>query len=113
MFKAAKAGPQKAVTANRLDDGRVVFLGPDGWVSTVAEARLLADGPELDEANAWAKSQHDARIVVEPYPIDIEVRDGVPVPARIRERIRAEGPTVVYGDVEYNALTRGGAAAVE
>ena len=26
MFKAAKAGPQKAITANRLDDGRVVFL---------------------------------------------------------------------------------------
>jgi hypothetical protein len=105
MFKAAKSGPQKAITANRLDDGRVVFLDDaGGWTLAIGEARLVTDGPELDAANAYGKAQHDARIVVEPYPIDIEIVDGRPVPARIRERIRAEGPTVLYGEAEYQAI---------
>jgi hypothetical protein len=106
MFKAAKAGPQKAITANRLDDGRVVFLDElGGWVPTLVEARLLSDGAALEQASAYAKAQHDARIVVEPYAIDVEIVDGLPVPARIRERIRAQGPTVRYGDAEYAALS--------
>jgi hypothetical protein len=105
MFKAAKAGPQKAITANRLGDGRVVFLDEaGGWATTLVEARLLADGPELDKAMAYARAQHDARIVVEPYPIDIVTADGLPVPSRIRERIRAQGPTVRYGAAELAAL---------
>jgi hypothetical protein len=105
MFKAASAGPQKAITANRLGDGLVVFLDPaGGWSLSIAEARLVSDGPELDEANAYAKAQHDARVVVEPYPIDIEVVDGKPVPVRLRERIRAEGPTIAYGEAEYAKL---------
>lgn len=105
MFKAAKAGPKKAITANRLSDGLVVFLDDAGaWSVAIADARLLSDGPDLDAANAYAKSQHDARIVVEPYPIDVEIVDGRPVPVRLRERIRAEGPTVVYGDAERAKL---------
>ena len=105
MFKAAKAGPQKAITSNRLDNGRVVFLDAEGgWTPDVAAALLVADGPELDAATAYAQAQHDARIVVEPYAIDIAMVDGRPTPARIRERIRAEGPTVAYGEAEYAAL---------
>jgi hypothetical protein len=30
--------------------------------------------------------------------------DGRPVPVRLRERIRAEGPTVVYGEAERTKL---------
>ena len=30
MFKAAKEGPAKVITANDLRDGLVVFLAPDG-----------------------------------------------------------------------------------
>ena len=105
MFKAASAGPQKAITANRLGDGLVVFLdAAGGWSLAIADARLVSDGPDLDEANAYAKAQHDARIVVEPYPIDIEIVDGKPVPVRLRERIRAEGPTIAYGEAEYAKL---------
>jgi hypothetical protein len=105
MFKAAKAGPQKAITANRLSDGLVVFLDDSGgWSLSIAEARLVSDGADLDAANAYAKSQHDARIVVEPYPIDVEMVDGRPMPVRLRERIRADGPTVVYGEAERTKL---------
>ncbi len=107
MFKAAKAGPQKAITANRLDDGRVVFLDERGvWVHDIAEALLVSDGPDLDNASAYAEAQADARIVLEPYPIDVTIADGRPVPVRIRERIRAEGPTVAYGEAEYATLNK-------
>lgn len=112
MFKAAKAGPAKVITANDLGDGLVVFLDPDGgWSHLIAEARVLQDGPELDEATAYAKQQHDDRVVVEPYPIDVAVgEDGIPVPVRLREKIRADrGPTIVYGRDEVAKLKAGAA----
>jgi hypothetical protein len=108
MFKAAKAGPAKVVTANRLDDGIVVFLDDEGgWPVEITKARILEDGPDLDGALAYAKEQHDARVIVEPYAIDVEVKDGVPVPVRLRELIRARGPTVDYGDAERARLAAG------
>jgi hypothetical protein len=111
MFKAAKEGPAKVITANDLRDGLSVFLDHDGgWTRDIAFARVVEDGPDLDSANAYAKAQHDAQIVVEPYPIDVEVKDGVPRPTRLRERIRAErGPTIVYGEEEVTKLRAGGA----
>ena len=107
MFKAAKEGPAKVVTANDLRNGLVVFLdGDGGWTVDIAEARVVEDGPELAGAIAHAKAQTDAQVVLEAYPIDVVVSDGVPVPVRLRERIRAErGPTVAYGDAERAKLT--------
>jgi hypothetical protein len=109
MFKAAKEGPAKVITANDLGDGLVVFLDHDGgWTHFIAEARVVEDGPDLDGGLAYAKAQHDARIIVEPYPIDVEVTGGVPVPVRLREKIRADrGPTIVYGYDEYQKLGTG------
>ena len=106
MFKAAKEGPAKVITANALGDGLVVFLDHDGgWTHDIAFARVFADGPDLEAGNAYAKAEHDARVVVEPYPIDVTVTDGVPVPVRLREKIRADhGPTIVYGEAEVAKL---------
>jgi hypothetical protein len=110
MFKAAKEGPAKVITANDLGDGLVVFLAPDGgWTHDIAESRLLADGAELEEASAYARAQHDARVVVEPYPIDVKLVDGRPEPVRLREKIRADrGPTIPYGEDEVAGLLAGG-----
>jgi hypothetical protein len=106
MFKAAKEGPAKVITANDLRDGLVVFLTPDGgWTHDIAEARVVEDGADLESAAAYAKAQHDARIIVEPYPIDVTVTGGVPIPQRLREKIRADrGPTIPYGDAEREKL---------
>ncbi len=106
MFKAAKDGPAKVITANDLRGGLVVFVDTEGgWTFDISAARVFTDGPDLDEGVAFAKAQSDARIVVEAYPIDVDVKDGVPVPARLREKIRAErGPTIVYGDAERAKL---------
>ena len=109
MFRAAKEGPAKVITANDLRDGLVVFLDQDGgWIHDIARSRVVEDGPDLESAIAYAKAQHDARIVVEPYAIDVEVVGGVPVPVRFREKIRADhGPTIPYGEDERRKLGAG------
>ncbi|MCB1489289.1 MAG: DUF2849 domain-containing protein [Bauldia sp.] len=114
MFKAATSGPAKVITANRLDNGLVVFLDPEGgWALDIAGARIL-DDDELDAALAYGKAQDEARIILDPYAIDVEVTEGLAVPVRLRERIRAErGPTVVYGEAERAKLTAGNAEAAE
>ena len=108
MFKAAKDGSLKVITSHRLDDGLVVFLMPDGnWSREIAAARLLEDAANLEEATTYANAQHDARVVIEPYAIEVQVSETGPVPIRLRERIRAEhGPTVVYGAAERAKLAR-------
>ncbi len=69
---------------------------------------MVEDGSDLEGATAYAEAQHDARIVVEPYPIDVEVVGGIPVPVRLREKIRADrGPTIVYGEEEVAKLRTG------
>ncbi|WP_051231164.1 DUF2849 domain-containing protein [Kaistia adipata] len=92
----------KLITANHLADGLVVFLtAAGGWSYRLADARVIPDA-ELDVALAHAKAQHEAQIVVDPYEIEATVdADGVPVPVRLREKIRAAGgPTVAYGEAE-------------
>lgn len=81
----------KALTANRLADGEVVFWAHGRWVERFGEAELFeADSPAGD-AEAKAKSQ--PTVVVDPYLIDVApVDDGV-APVSYRERLRALGPT--------------------
>ncbi len=107
MFKAAQQGPVKVITANDLGNGLVVFLDAgDGWTHDIASARVLEDGPELEAAIAYGQAQHDSRVVIDPYPIDVTVGEHGPVPIRLREKIRADrGPTVAYGDEERARLT--------
>lgn len=81
------------VTANRLSDGRVVFLAADGWTRDIAAALVPADKEALDAALARAAADAAANLVVEPYAIAVR-RDGATlVPERLRERIRVGGPT--------------------
>jgi len=99
---------ETVITANRLSDGLVVFLDAEGgWQTDIAKARVIP-APEIADALAYAKTQHDARVVVEPYEIDVSVENGVPVPVRLRERIRAAGPTVAYGEAEIAARAQSG-----
>lgn len=84
----------KLVTANRLDDGTVVFYDGSGWTDRIVAAARLSDGDALDLALAAARRDVAANIVVEPYEIDVTVDEGrPPVPVRLRERIRVGGPT--------------------
>ncbi len=90
---------QQALTANRLTDGRVVFrTNAGGWTLAVREAALATDQAAADAALAAGKADEAAQVIVDPYLIDIDLSGAEPRPARLREAIRAFGPTIAYGD---------------
>jgi len=81
----------RALTANRLGDGEVVFWSHGRWVERFGEAELFTDDAAAEAAEAAGKGQ--PTIVVEPYLIEvIQAEDGV-APVAYRERVRALGPT--------------------
>jgi hypothetical protein len=80
------------VTANRLIDGIVVFQDEaGGWSEDFARAAAHEDA-----AAALARASQDvaASLVVDPYAIEVELRNGHYAPKALREAIRATGPTV-------------------
>jgi sulfite reductase (NADPH) hemoprotein beta-component len=84
----------KAVTANRLIDGEVVFWKSGAWVDSFGEAQLFDDAQADEVEAAVAKGKAQPTVIVEPYPIDlVAVEGGGLAPVSYRERIRALGPT--------------------
>jgi hypothetical protein len=80
------------VTANRLIDGIVVFQDEaGGWSEDFARAAVHEDA-----AAALARASLDvaASQIVDPYAIEVELRNGHYAPKALREAIRATGPTV-------------------
>ena len=87
---------RRAVTGNRLRDGRpVYFVGSGRWSDEVAEAAHAA--PEAAERLLAEAQQGSLHPVVAPYLIDVTFSDGRLRPVGLRERIRAFGPTVGAG----------------
>jgi sulfite reductase (NADPH) hemoprotein beta-component len=81
------------VTANRLTDGRVVFRDRDGrWVSAIAGAAVL-DAAAAKVAVEASQADVAARLIVEPYAIDVVQGPAGIAPKTMREQIRAGGPT--------------------
>jgi hypothetical protein len=83
----------KAVTANRLTDGKVVYRTPDGaWSPDPAHAA------RLDAADAQAAldaALGDSLTIVGPYLIEIGEAEAFTPAGRkhVRETIRLSGPT--------------------
>jgi hypothetical protein len=87
------------VTANRLVDGIVVYLAPDGgWVENLAHARLANTEPEVALLESEAAKAVAERKVVAAYPMDVALEDGVPVALSVREKIRAAHRTTLSKD---------------
>ena len=83
------------IIANRLSDGRVVFLNERaGWVPDIADGLLLRGKPDAVQRLARAQQAVEANVVVDPYLIDVLVEDGRRRPTQVREQIRAFGPSV-------------------
>ncbi len=82
------------ITANRLSDGIVVFFDAHGrWTEAFPEAAIYADETTKDAALAEAKKTELANEVVDPYAVEMVVRNGHFAPKALREAIRANGPT--------------------
>ncbi|MEW5423630.1 DUF2849 domain-containing protein [Amorphus sp. 3PC139-8] len=85
----------KVVTANRLIDGIVVFLGrSQRWVEQIDDVSPFEDDAAIEAALAYAARCVEAREIVEPYAIDVRADKHGVTPVRLREAIRAKGPTV-------------------
>lgn len=80
----------RAITANRLADGDVVFWNAGRWVDQFVQAQVFADDAAADVAVAEAAQP---TVVVEPYVIDLVQGDLGLAPVSYRERIRCLGPT--------------------
>jgi hypothetical protein len=81
----------KALTANRLTDGEVVFWTGQFWSERFADAQMFDDGDLAEAAEAHAKAQ--ITLLVDPYLIEVAPVDGGVAPISYRERLRALGPT--------------------
>lgn len=82
------------IIANRLADGRTVFLSAPGcWVESIAAGCLL-DATAAPDLLAAARGDEAANLVVDPYLIEV---DDDRQPLVWREQIRADGPTVLTG----------------
>ena len=89
------------LTGNELMSGATVYLDRAGkWVEELQQARVfLKEEAEAKDA-AIAATKQTGRI----NSIEVEtvsLRDGVIYPDRIRERIRAEGPTAPRFDRQH------------
>ena len=85
---------QQILTANRLQVGEVVYWNSaKGWVESLSDAEVLAEG-KADAALKGAAEWVLKREVVGPYLFAVKVSESAVTPVKIRERIRAAGPTV-------------------
>lgn len=85
----------QVITANRLTDGTVVFLGADAsWVERIGAARIFDGAEQATAGLAAARKAEDDNLVIDVYAIEVAEKDGVVTPIRLREAIRASGPTI-------------------
>lgn len=86
------------LTGNELVSGATVYLSRTGaWVEDLQQARVFLK----EEADARDAAIEATKKTMRINSLEIEavqLRDGVIYPDRIRERIRAEGPTAPRRD---------------
>lgn len=84
----------KILTANRLADGEVVWLAPDhSWAVSIEAAEIARDKAAEEVLERIGKAALSGNQVVDVALVDVAVVDGAIRPLRLRERIRAAGPT--------------------
>lgn len=87
----------KVLTANRLTDGIAVWLDASGaWSENLQQALVARHAEAVASLEAIGKRDFAANRVVDLAVVDVEEIDGRLWPTRMRERIRAAGPTIAY-----------------
>ncbi len=85
------------LTANRLNDGLVVFLtAANTWSLNINEAVLVQEPIARKALENRGAEFEAASLVTGAYLVDATRDEAGIVPAHVRERIRACGPTVAY-----------------
>ena len=85
----------KILTANRLSDGEAVWYADGRWAETMDGAEIATDKAGEEHLDAIGKAAFAANLVLDVALVDVELTDtGAIRPIRLRERIRAAGPTI-------------------
>jgi hypothetical protein len=87
----------KVLTANRLGDGIAVWLDANGtWTEDLQAAFVARHAEAVASLEEVGKRDFSANRVVDVNLVDVAEQDGRLWPTRLRERIRAAGPTIHY-----------------
>jgi hypothetical protein len=87
----------QVLTANRLTDGIAVWYSHDGqWSEKFADVQIARTQDAATALEVIGKQAFAANLVLDVNLVDVEEKDGKLVPLRLRERIRADGPTIDY-----------------
>ncbi len=85
----------QVVTASRLADGAVVFLDAGGgWSERLDQSSIFADKAAAAAGLEIGMATEVANVVIDVYAVDVSVQAGSIVPIKLREAIRARGPTI-------------------
>jgi Protein of unknown function (DUF2849) len=87
----------QVISANRLSDGVVVYLGHDSsWVERLSEAKIFSSKVQADAELLAAQGDAKRNLVVEPCLVEVREDQGSLRPTTLREAIRAQGPTIDF-----------------
>ncbi|MGV3552833.1 DUF2849 domain-containing protein [Rhizobium sp.] len=87
----------QVLTANRLTDGIAVWYDRDGtWNEWIGRSAVANSKEEAENLEAIGKKAYADNIVLDVNLVEVEEIEGQIRPLRLRERIRAEGPTIEY-----------------
>ena len=90
---SGKRDTLKVLTANRLVDGEAVWFGAGRWLERLEGSVVAETADAVAALEAIAARDVAANLVVDVALIDVERCGGGLWPIRLRERIRAAGPT--------------------
>jgi hypothetical protein len=87
----------RVLSANRLRDGIIVYLGPYGdWVTHINEAALLTSDEACEAGMAKARYAMAANLIVDPLMVEVKQADDGRLATTLRNAIRAAGPTINF-----------------
>ena len=87
----------KVISANRLADGIVVYVGRDGsWSERLSQAKIFASKAEAEAGLLVAQNDAKRNLVVEPVVVEVAEDAGGLRAVTLREAIRARGPTIDF-----------------
>lgn len=85
----------QVLTANRLTDGEAVWLAADhSWVDLIDAAEIARDAANEEKLARAGTAAFLKNEVVDVNLVEVEIVAGRIVPKRLRERVRAAGPTI-------------------
>jgi Protein of unknown function (DUF2849) len=91
----------QVVSANRLTDGIVVYLGArDDWVEGLEAAAVFVSEAECEAGLEKGRAAVAANLIVDPFAVAVVEEAGARRAVSLRDAIRALGPSIAYGTAE-------------